>query len=87
MSTGFNLYSPAVGYTWAVTVVGHGATYTKMWSGGLAFAKKWTSSFKWTLPGNGNYLAMVTSGSHAIMLDGGICSSNMPQDSAWVYRT
>lgn len=86
VGTSFTVKRPAVSYQWSVTIAGSPGTYVKNFGGLLKNRTNWTSSFTWTVPASSYYHAAVSTGSYAILNNGGVCYSGGPTDATWVYR-
>jgi hypothetical protein len=82
-TTGFGVYTAAVGYTWSVNVVGPNYNYTHRWHGALALNKVFhMSSSARQVTNRGDYTAKATGWTTHV--NGAICRSLGPIDVEYI---
>jgi hypothetical protein len=85
VSTGFDVYAPAVLFWWQYTMVDNGGTSTHTHPG-VTFSYSWsTPPDVWGGMTPGYSFAFVNASSYAILSNGSICSSLGPWDSTDIY--
>lgn len=82
--TGFDVFTPAAGYSWAVDVYGKSG-FRKTWSGVLNSARSWDGTATQGSLATGTYRGIVTSPAWALLRDGTICSAGAPWEEQLVF--
>lgn len=85
LDTGFTLNTPAVGYSWRVSIIDQGGVSTQSWGGPLAVRQEWSGGrdLPNLTPGSGD--AQVEPSSSVALITGAFCYSGGPRDSTIIY--
>jgi hypothetical protein len=85
IETGFQLNQAATSYWWLVVMIDGGGQSSRNWAGGLLLRTRWGVTSTATGMTHGFSDAYVSTGSSAILWNGGVCTSGGPSDFTWTY--
>jgi hypothetical protein len=84
VSTGFGLNQIAVSYWWKYFMRDPGGTSSHIHAGALEYLSSWSTGDTWGGMTPGPSEAWVDTGSDALLVSGGVCSSGGPSDSVYI---
>lgn len=85
LDTGFTLNTPAVGYSWQVSIIDQGGVSTQSWGGPLAVRQEWSGGRDLPNLTRGSADAQVERSSSVALITGAFCYSGGPRDSTIIY--